>query len=312
MTKRVERDGEMKKGRKWSFIAIAFTMLFIAACGNKEEKTDSVPAADTKPEKVVATSITYPDFLYVLGVTPVAAENYHTEFPSYFNDTFKDVIKLGDGANLEAILEVEPDLIIAPKWRDEKVYDQLSKIAKTVLMPDRDDWRDELRDIGEALGKQQEAEQAISDYEQHMKEAKESLQAIVGDETFIYMRMMPNESYVMGETSSRGKVIHGELGLKPVEAFPKDEGSVAISLEMLPEYNPDHIILQVDGGDNDASAQKIYEDMKTSEVWKGLKAVKENQVYLVGDREWMNFGFSSIATLHAVDEIVESIKMNNK
>lgn len=303
----------MRTGKSRYFVAVMLMMLLIAACGsNNEEKQEVAPAEDANALRVVATSITYPDFLYALGVTPVAAENYHSEFPSYFNDTFKDVAKLGSSnvANLEGIMAVDPDIIIAPKWRDEGSYDQLSKISETVLLPDREDWRDELRDMGEALNMKEKAEQVIQDYEQHMADAQKSLKAIVGDETFIYMRVMAKESYIMGETSSRGIVIHKELGLKPVEAYPEAEGSVAVSLEVLPEYDADHIILQVDGGDDTAAAQRLYDDMKTSALWQGLKAVKADQVYLVGDKEWMNVGFSPVATIKAVDEIVASVTKN--
>ncbi|CAM4455453.1 iron complex transport system substrate-binding protein [Paenibacillus endophyticus] len=307
----------MSKRRIGSVWMIALVLIVMTACGaneTNEGKNTAAPAAEPETEKqrVVATSITYPDFLYVLGVTPVAAENYHSEFPSYFNDAFKDVVKLGDGENLEGLLAAEPDLIIAPKWRDEKVYDQYSKIAKTVLMPDRDNWRDELRDVAAALDKTEIAEKVIKDYEAHIQEAKAALQPTVGSETFVYMRIMQTESYIMGEISDRGKVIHGELGLQTVAAYPKEEGSLAISLETLTEYDPDHIILQVDGGEDKASAQKIYDDMKINPVWQSLKAVKANQVYLVGDKEWMNFGFSPVATIRAVDEIVAAIKQNKQ
>ncbi|WP_141506405.1 iron-siderophore ABC transporter substrate-binding protein [Paenibacillus luteus] len=305
----------MSKGKIGGVWFIALVLLLMTACGSNkanEVKNESTPAAEPEKLRVVATSVTYPDFLYVLGVTPVAAENYHAEFPSYFNDTFKDVAKLGNGENLEGLLASEPDLIIAPKWRDEKVYDQYSKIAKTVLMPDRDNWRDELRDIAEVLDKAKEADQVIQEYEAHIQEAKAELQAIVGDETFVYMRVMQSESFIMGEISARGKVIHGELGLKTVAAYPKEEGSLSISLETLTEFDSDHIILQVDGGEDKASAQKIYDDMKSNPVWLGLKAVKANQVYVVGDKEWMNFGYSSVATIRAVDEIVAAIKQNEK
>ncbi|WP_433752387.1 ABC transporter substrate-binding protein [Paenibacillus amylolyticus] len=194
------------------------------------------------------------------------------------------------------------------QWRDEKIYDQYAKIAKTVLLPDRDNWRDELKDMGEALGKQKEAEQAIQDYDKRIATARDELKALVGDETFIYLRVMPKESYVMGELSSRGMVIHKELGLKTVAAYPENEGSVPVSLELLTEYQADHIILQIDGGDDNTNAQKLFDEMKESNIWKGMKAVKEDQVYLVGDKEWMNFGFSSVATLKAVDDIVSVIR----
>ncbi|NQX46607.1 ABC transporter substrate-binding protein [Paenibacillus tritici] len=299
----------MRRGTKWGTAAVSLLLLLTTACGSNNVK-DEAKAQAAEPGKairVIATSVTYPDFLYSLGVTPVAAENYHTEFPSYFKGTFKDVIPLGGNLNLEGILSAAPDLIIGPKWRDEKSYDQLSKIAQTKLMPERDNWRDELRDIAGVLDKQDKAEEVIRDFDEHMKASKAKLQAVAGDETFIYMRIMASEAFVMGERSSRGKIIHGELGLKPVAAYPAEEESIIISLEVLPEYNPDHIILQVDGGDDGASAQKLFDSMESTSVWKSLKAVKANHVYKVGDKEWMNFGFSPVATVEAVDEIVDSI-----
>ncbi|WP_341280785.1 ABC transporter substrate-binding protein [Paenibacillus sp. FSL H8-0537] len=305
----------MNRARKWGFAAIALSLLLIAACGGKENNTINSPVTQTdaaeKTLRVVATTVTYPDFLYSLGVIPVAAENANAEFPSYLNGAFDAVPKLGGVLNLEGILASEPDLIIGANWRDAKNVDQLNKIAKTILLPDRDNWRDELRDMGDALGKKEQAEQVIADYEDQIKKANESLKPLVGSETFMYMRIIGKDSYVMGPLASRGKVIHGELGLNAVATFPKDEESIAISLEMLPEFNPDHIILQVEAGDDAASAQKIYEDMKTNAVWMGLKAVKENHVYLVGDKDWMNFSFSPAATLNAVNEIVETIKQHN-
>ncbi|MCL6605510.1 MAG: iron-siderophore ABC transporter substrate-binding protein [Paenibacillus sp.] len=266
------------------------------------------------PQKVIGTTVTYPEFLYALGVTPIAAENYHEQFPSYFQGAFKDVIKLGNvnTANFEALLAAEPDLILGPAWRDEKSYDQLVKIAPTVLLPERDDWRDELRDMGEALGRLDQAEQVIQDYERKTMEAKEKLHALIGDETVIYMRITPKGSYVLGEQSSRGKIIHHELGLKPVAAYPKNEGSVMISLEILPEYNPDHIILQVDSGNDAAQASTTYEEMLMSSIWKNLSAVKNNRVYLVGDNEWFNFGFSPVANAYGIDEIINVFEKNNQ
>ncbi|WP_405158948.1 iron-siderophore ABC transporter substrate-binding protein [Paenibacillus sp. FSL H8-0283] len=304
----------MKHSNKWFGLGMILTLLLATACAwTNGEKAE--PNAGTEPQtqaqRVVATSVTYPDFLYVLGVTPVAAENYHSDYPDYLEGKFDSVPKLGNGSNMEGILATDPDIIIAPKWRDEKLYDQYAKIAKTVLLPDRDNWRDELKDMGEALGKQKEAEQAIQDYDKKIATARDELKALVGDETFIYLRIMPKESYVMGELSNRGMVIHKELGLKTVAAYPKNEGSVPVSLELLTEYQADHIILQIDGGDDNTNAQKLYDEMKESNIWKGMKAVKEDQVYLVGDKEWMNFGYSSVATLNAVEDIVSVIRERN-
>lgn len=286
-----------------------------SGAGDKHRVVESIKGDITipaNPRSVVGTTVTYPDFLYALGVTPVAAENYHDDFASYFQEAFKDVIKLGNnsGPDFERLLAAAPDLILAPKWRDENNYDQLSKIAPTVLLPDREDWRDELRDIGSVLNLSEKAEKAIQSYENSTAESKAKLAALIGEETVSYMRITPKGSLIFGIQSYRGKVIHEELGLKPVDAFPSDQGSVEVSLEVLPEYNPDHIILQIDGGADAEQAKKVYADMADTSVWKSMKAVKEGHVYMVGDNEWFNFGYSPIANLYAIDQIVSEFEGN--
>ena len=58
-----------------------------------------------------------------------------------------------EDTNFEAILEANPDLIIAPAWWSKKDYDQLSAIAPTVLLPEREEWPDELQDIAKVLAR---------------------------------------------------------------------------------------------------------------------------------------------------------------
>lgn len=268
-----------------------------------------VPA---EPKRVIGLSVVYPEFLYALGVTPVAVQNYHQEFPSYLKAPLKDTLKMGIAKtpNFEAILSANPDLIIAPAWWAEKDYDQLSKIAPTILLPEPELWKDELRDIAEVLNKVDVAEKLIQEYEQKTADAKKKLQSTVGNETVMYMMILPKELIVYGEKQTRGIFIHKELGLKPVSAFPENEVSVSLSLEKLPEYNPDHIILQLDNAD-DKDIQQKYEELKETAIWKNLTAVKKNQVYTVGSMEWFSLGMSPLANTNAVDDML-NVFLNKK
>ncbi len=246
-----------------------------------------------EPKRVIGLSVVYPEFLYALGITPVAVQNYHQEFPGYLTEPFKNTVKMGiaQTPNFEAILASEPDLIIAPVWWSDKDYTDLSKIAPTVLLPQRDDWRDEMRDIAEVLNKVEQAEAIIQDLKKKEEVAKEKLRSLVGNETVMYMMIMAKEIVIYGENIDRGSFIHQQLGLKPIKDFPQSERSVSISLEKIPEYNPDHIILQLD---NDSSeVQNRYEEMMNSSLWKNMTAVKKDQVYMMGGAEWF-----SLACLH--------------
>ncbi|MFS0723610.1 ABC transporter substrate-binding protein [Paenibacillus sp. 1P07SE] len=259
------------------------------------------------PERVVGLSVVYPELLYALGVVPVAVQNYHDEFPAYLEEPFQDTLKTGIAKtpNFEAILSAEPDLILAPQWWAEKDYDQLSKIAPTVLLPERDDWRDELRDIAAVLGREAAAEQVIAELQAKEKAAAQQLDTLVGDETVLYMRVMAKELVIHGENIARGSLVHKQLGLKPVEAFPQQEAALSISLEVLPDYDADHLIIQLD----DESSQEVktaYDELTSSSLWQGLKAVQQGQVYLVGGKEWFNVGMSPLADSYAIDVILDA------
>ncbi|WP_042168743.1 iron-siderophore ABC transporter substrate-binding protein [Paenibacillus gorillae] len=269
----------------------------------KSEKGEiKIPA---EPKRVIGLSVVYPEFLYALGVTPVAVQNYHEEFQSYLEQPFKDTVKMGIAKtpNFEMILDSEPDLILAPAWWSEKDYDQLSAIAPTVLLPQRDDWRDELRDIGEVLGKQDAAEKVIEDLKDKEAKAKARLDELVKDETVLYLRIMDNGIIINGPNIDRGHFIHNQLGLKPVDNYPQNESTLTVSLEVLPEYDADHIIVQLDD-ETKAELQEKYSHILNSSLWKNMKAVKANHVYMVGGKEWFNLGMAPLADSYAIDEVV--------
>lgn len=262
-----------------------------------------------QPSKVIGLSVVYPEFLYALGVTPIAVQNYHADYPAYLNDAFKDILKMGiaEVPNFEAILSAEPDLIIAPVWWSEKDYDQLSKIAPTVLLPQRDNWRDELLDIADVLGKREAAEKVISDLQSKEDEAKKRLDELVGDESVLYMMIMAKEIVIYGEKIDRGIFIHKTLGLNPIKEFPQTESSLSISLEKIPEYNPDHLIIQLDDESNQ-EVQNRYQEMLESPLWKNMTAVKNNQVYMMGGKEWFSLGMSPLADVNAIDDVLSAFE----
>lgn len=99
----------------------------------------------------------------------------------------------------------------------------------------------------------------------------------------LYVRVMEKEIILNGSNLSRGAFIHKKLGLKPLSNFPESEASLSISMEVLPEYDADHLIIQLDDNEN-PQIKKKYEELLSTSIWKNLKAVKENHVYLVGVR----------------------------
>ncbi|NRS50792.1 ABC transporter substrate-binding protein [Brevibacillus sp. HB2.2] len=94
---------------------------------------------------------------------------------------------------------------------------------------------------------------------------------------------MAKEYRVHGPNQLFAATIARDLGLKPlpqVEAMKKFE---VISMEKLPELNPDHIFIQVGNPAKgpDEESDKRFQELTNSAVWQQLKAVKNNHVYVV-------------------------------
>ncbi|MDQ0243190.1 iron complex transport system substrate-binding protein [Bacillus fengqiuensis] len=284
------------------------SVLFLAGCGSSQEQstasTESSESTDNgqtskriikhlqgettidgEPKKIAVLDYRLADSLLALGIKPYAMTSYMGETNLEYLDgnPLKDVKNLGDEPNLEAILEVEPDLIIG-RENHAKIYDDLSKIAPTIILPVPDDWRLGLSEMGEMLGKEKEAGEWLAKYDQKVEETKKKLaQKVSKDETALYMRVMPKEYRIHGPNQALGATLSQDLGLKPVPQVTSIKKFEVMSMEKLPELNPDYIFLEIGlpekGGDKEA--EKKYEELTQSPLWKNLKAVKKNQVYVV-------------------------------
>jgi iron complex transport system substrate-binding protein len=125
------------------------------------------------------------------------------------------------------------------------------------------------------------------------------------------MMVMPGSFVLYGDQIDRGKFLHTTLGLEMIPNFPTKDPSLSISLEKLPEYNPDHIFLQLNNED-DAGVKKTYEDLLKSPLWKNMTAVKKNQVYTMAGKDWFNLGMSPLANRYAVDAVLQAFEGNSK
>ncbi|MBO0589345.1 iron-siderophore ABC transporter substrate-binding protein [Sporosarcina sp. E16_8] len=234
-----------------------------------------------KPEKIVVLDYRLADQMLALGIKPYASTTYigSLELPYLDNDALSGVIPLGDSVNLEALVEIEPDLIIS---RDSKINDDLSKIAPTVILENSDDWRASLIKMGVVLQKEEEAQQWIEQYEQKLDDARKLIAAHVKPgETFMYLRIQPKIIRLYGPNHGFAEILFSGLKLTPAPGIESIDKAEQISLESLPSFNPDHLFLEVGNSEEDLEAQTDLEMYAATSVWKNLTAVKAGQVYSV-------------------------------
>ncbi|RAW15543.1 AraC family transcriptional regulator [Paenibacillus taichungensis] len=238
------------------------------------------------PQRVASDQ--YMGYLLKLGIIPVGVRTFMLneawiEKSGISADVISGIEDLGGEfpMNLEKLVALEPDLIIGSIDKNIEDYE---KIATTVFLPY---WEGEstsgplakLRRISEIFGKEKEAEEWISTYEQKVEEAKKQIAGVVKEGETVSIVQVANKSlYVLAAEGGNygSSTIYEMLKLPPTEqALNMEEGFVNISLEVLPEYMGDHIFVY---GSWDEGANEVL----NSEVWKLLPAVQKGQVYPYG------------------------------
>ncbi|MGL5694698.1 MAG: iron-hydroxamate ABC transporter substrate-binding protein [Peptostreptococcaceae bacterium] len=258
----------------------------------------------TEPKKIVDISGNSEE-LALLGYTPVGTANvdsYQTEsVPSYMKDTLGNAKVVGhsmmDTMDIEAILELEPDLIImAP--RQEKIYDQLKEIAPVVMVDDEyNDWESKLMDIAEIFEKEDEANAWLDKYYVKAKEIGAEINAANKDESYITVLASSGQFMVFSE-AGLGTVLRDDMGLKQPVNMPEQDSITlpTVTMEGLAEIDADNII--VIGTESDKA------DLENSAVFKEIRAVKEGNVTILDASPYFSQPYNPIGR----ELILETIK----
>lgn len=284
---------------------LAVLALTATACGSGEDTAKSSAGGEKHtvrtamgkvdvvddPKRVVVLDTDALDSAVTLGVKPVGAVTAEAGAPmsTYLpEDRIKGIKNVGliMEPNLEAISGLKPDLILSSKERDEKSYEELSKIAPTVFTETTGPaWRENFELHADALGKEEEAKKVVADYERHVAEVtgtlggpKKAKETEVGFVRFVEgadTRLYKNDTFV------------GSI-LKDLKVGrPANVDNTGFSLDVSPE--------RIDEADSDVMFYSTYGDPKKAKensitgggLWKSLDAVKNDKAFKVDDNLWM-------------------------
>ena len=144
--------------------------------------------------------------------------------------------------NIEKLLEVNPDLILADPELHAEVYSDLEKIALVIALRETGDWTKLLREYAKVLGREEQAEKYIEETLAALADTNKKLASYQND-TFAFLRpssksdfgIVGFDGYEHYHDNNRG------LGLKIPEGYPA--GWELITLEGLTVMNMDHIFI---------------------------------------------------------------------
>jgi iron complex transport system substrate-binding protein len=264
------------------------------------------------PERVVVLTSEGTEAVLALGIKPVGAvmsglgkagDPWHP----HIKDRMEGVTELGDEnqPNVELIASLKPDLIIGTKGRQgqEKVYQQLSAIAPTVMSEDLvGKWKINFALYAEALNKKAEGDKLMADFDKKIEDAKAKL----GDKTKAQVSVV---RFVAGKTRLYLKdtfsgVVLDQLGFARPASQNIDEFKKDIGKEQISEMDADVMFYWIGDYAGDGSAKKYTEEWMNDPLYQQLNVAKNKKAFEVDEVIW-NVGGGILSAELLVDDIVE-------
>ncbi|GAT71927.1 ABC transporter substrate-binding protein [Microbacterium hydrocarbonoxydans] len=237
-----------------------------------------------RPLRVVALDPSYVDATLLLGAELVGYAEYRQDpenpFAPYLGDVTeetKDAVNVGTIAepDLEKILELEPDLIISAKVRQEALYPQLAKIAPTVFSESTGPtWKENVVLLGTALGEQEKAEALVAEYEERAAAVGAEILEADPEATYSLVRFAGEDTARLYSSTSFIGEIMSDMGLPRPEGQPDTDETIFVPLSAEQILQADASVILVsawepEGAEGDASrAQRAQ--FESNPLWSKL------------------------------------------
>lgn len=300
-----------------AILALAVTALQLFAPSQVSQAQEAAPrivvdarghevAVPADPQRIVALSEADLDALLALGLKPVGTiqGRGQTGTPRYLGDRAEGVPLVGtvNGPNIEAVLALQPDLILAGNLADEQILAQLSLIAPTVVtFQTGENWRSAFQRVAQAVDRQAEAQATLEAYEARLDEVRASLGDRAQAEVSIVRWNAQGPVYMLpGAFSS---TVVAELGLTRPEHQVEATGaghSPTLSLEMLELIDADWIFVGTLAAEGEAV--EAMEAVMNTPAFQQLDAVRQGHITLVDGSLWSS-AIGPLAAMAILDDV---------
>ena len=256
------------------------------------------------PERIVTLTSAALDSVLVLGMEPVGII---ANTPEILAKEVEGVTVVGqeEAVNLETILSLEPDLILAGGY-SEPVYDQLSQIAPTVIedVATNGEWKELLQFNAKVLEKRVRAEELLTEYQNRLATFREQLGN--KDPDISLVRVYPDRVSIYLKNSFGGTIL-ADAGLSRPSA--QNEGiygeppfQKVISQEQLQQADGDVIFVWTFGATPEIAQQadQALKNITTDPLWSKLKAVQTDRVYEIGS-------YWNVSSLIAANAVIDDL-----
>ena len=262
--------------------ALLMASAFASAVTVKDAKGEFT--LDKTPSRVVVLEYSFVDALAQVGVSPVgvADDNKVDRILPQVREKIAAWQSVGTRSqpSLEVIASLKPDLIIADPSRHTAVFEELKKIAPTVMFDSRhESYQENLetaQKIGDLVGKSSEMKAKINEHNDYIANIAKNLgvqgkKASFGTSREDKFNIQNDNGYVGSFLTT--------LGFAPTK-LNSDQAFVEINLEQLVMEKPEYLFI---AHYRDESIARKWE---AEPLWKAIPAVKANHVYSVDSDMW--------------------------
>jgi iron complex transport system substrate-binding protein len=253
------------------------------------------------PSRVVVLGTPTLGNALALGIKPIGTLHYFETPPPYLQGRIDGIEKVGAESqpNLEKLVTLAPDLIIAMNdW--DLASEKLAQIAPTVV-DDWDgypSWKEHFDFVAKTLGKTAVAEQVWEGYDQHIQALKIALGDTYENQAISVARICCNALASDVENSFSGIILEDAGLRRPQSQGKADGGLVFFSEELLTELDGDIMFVILD---EDEDSKQLFEQLQRKPLWNQLKAVQQEQVYVVNLATWR--GGNPLAADAMIDDL---------
>lgn len=232
------------------------------------------------------------DCAVVLGVTPCGVVDSWSEKPTYryLREALGAVPHVGleTQPSLEDIALLKPDLIVASRFRHERIAPLLRQIAPVLMLEEVFEFKKTLALMGVALQRQQQADDMLDRWQQRVAQLRQQLQQTFAGRwpptvSILDIREDHIRSYL--PASFPGSVL-SELGFNWSDGSREASG-VSIKLtskESLAVVNADIFFVFLRA--QNAAVQRNYESLVQHPLWQQMRAPQQGQVWQVDGIAW--------------------------
>ncbi len=245
-----------------------------------------------RPERVITLFQGATDISLALGVRPVATVDSWTEKPvyRYLRPQLGDVQSIGleTQPSLEDIALLQPDLIIGSKFRNERAFDLLSKIAPTILAQDVYSFESNTRLIGAALHRDAQAARLLAQLNKRVAALRIKLKQRFGPAWPLTVSVLDirSDHIRLYLADSFAGALLSALGFAWTSQWREGSRSIIklTSKERIPVMDADvfFVLLRSDS----AVVRNNYLAWSRHPLWQQLQAVKYGRVHHVNNVYW--------------------------